>query len=260
MTPEPAPEPSPVPPPLETQREQAHMSEAARLAGVFFSPGKAFADIARRPRWWIPVIIAGILGTIYLNAFSQRVGWEQTIRQAIERTPNGQNMTPQQKEQAITVGAKIYQYLGYGVAAVGTLFYVFIVAVILMFLFDTILSAGIGLKRMMAIVAYGFLPLVIQTVLSMVVLFLKDPQDFNLQNPLMFNVGSYLSPESPAALRAVGGSLDLFSLWIMVLLAIGVSTAARKIGFGKALGTIVFPWALWVCLKTGLASAGMYNG
>jgi hypothetical protein len=97
-------------------------------------------------------------------------------------------------------------------------------------------------------------------VLSMVVLFLKDPQDFNLQNPLMFNVGSYLSLESPAALRAVGGSLDLFSLWIMVLLAIGVSTAARKIGFGKALGTIVFPWALWVCLKTGLASAGMYNG
>ena len=77
------------------------MSEAARLAGVFFSPGKAFADIARRPRWWIPVIIAGILGTIYLNAFSQRVGWEQTIRQAIERTPNGQNMTPNRRNRRL---------------------------------------------------------------------------------------------------------------------------------------------------------------
>jgi len=255
--------PEPAPPPLATPPEQPptnQMSEAARLAGVFFSPGKAFADIARRPRWWIPVIIMAILSTVFLNAFTQRVGWESVIRKALESNAQGQNMTPEQRQQAITVGARLYQYLGYGGAAAGTLFYVFIVAVLLMFLFDTILSAGIGLKRMMAIVAYGFLPLAIQTVLTMVVLYLKDPEEFNLQNPLMFNVGAYLSADSPAALRALGSSIDLFSLWIMILLAIGVSSAARKMSFGKALAGILVPWALWVCLKTGLASAGLYNG
>jgi hypothetical protein len=113
---------------------------------------------------------------------------------------------------------------------------------------------------MMAIVAYGFLPLVIQTLLSMVVLFLKDPEEFNLQNPLMFNVGAYLSPDSPAALRALGSSIDLFSLWIIVLLAIGISAAGRKIGFGKALAGVGLPWALWVCLKTAAAAAGMQLG
>jgi hypothetical protein len=236
------------------------MNEASRLIGVFFSPGKTFVDIARRPRWWIPVILIAILGTVYLNIFTQRVGWESVIRTAIERLPNAQAMTAQQREQAITNGARIYQYLGYGGSAVGTLFYVFIVSVILMFLFDTMMSAGIGLKRMMAIVAYGFLPLVIQTLLSMVVLFLKDPEEFNLQNPLMFNVGAYLSPDSPAALRALGSSIDLFSLWIIVLLAIGVSAAGRKIGFGKALAGVGLPWALWVGLKTAAAAAGMQLG
>ena len=115
------------------------------------------------------------------------------------------------------------------------------------------------MKRMMAIVAYGFLPLLIQTVLSMVVLMLKDPEEFNLQNPLMFNVGAFLSPETPAALRAVGSSIDLFTLWILVLLAIGVSTAARKISFGKALAGIAFPWVLFVILKAAAAAAGMYT-
>ena len=253
MTPEPAP------PPLAAPPEEPKMSEAARLAGVFFSPGKTFADIARRPRWWIPVILSAILGTVYLNAFTQRVGWESVIRPAIERLPNAQSMTTQQREQAIATAARFYQYLGYGGSAVGTLVYVFIVAVLLMFLFDTIMSAGIGLKRMMAIVAYAFLPLVVQTALSMVVLYLKDPEEFNLQNPLMFNVGAYLSPDAPAALRALGSSIDLFSLWIMVLLAIGISSAARKIGFGKALAGIVFPWALFVGLKTMAAAAGMYT-
>ncbi|MCU1335365.1 MAG: hypothetical protein JWO19_946 [Bryobacterales bacterium] len=253
------PQPAPGPPPLDAQPEQPQVSEAARLAGVFFSPGKAFADIARRPRWWIPLIIGAILSTIYLNAFTQRVGWESVIRPAIERSPNTQNMPAAQREQLIRTTAGFYKYVGYGSALI-SLVYVFIVAVILMFLFDTIMSAGVGLKRMMAIVAYAFLPLNIQTALSMVVLFLKDPEDFNLQNPLMLNVGAYLSPDAPAALRALGSSIDLFSLWIIVLLAIGVSAAARRISFGKALAGIAFPWALFVGLKTMAAAAGFYNG
>lgn len=259
MTPEPAPAPPPIPI-SDTQLQQPQMSEGARLAGVFFSPGKAFADVARRPRWWIPVILSAILGTIFLNAFTQRVGWESVLRPAIERSPNVQNMTVQQREQLIQNAANIYKYLGYGGAAIATLFYVFIVAVILMFVFDTMMSANIGLKRMMAVVAYGFLPLMIQTVLSMVVLYLKDPDEFNLQNPLMFNVGAYLSPDAPAALRSLGSSIDLFSVWIIVLLAIGISAAGRKISVGKALTAIVVLWAVFVCAKVSLAAAGLYNG
>jgi hypothetical protein len=236
------------------------MSEPARIVGVFFSPGTAFADVARRPRWWIPVILIALLGSVYLNIFTQRVGWESVIRPAIEKLPNQQALTPQQREQTIANLARVYKYLGYGGSAVGTVFYVFIVAVLLMFLFDTMMSAGIGLKRMMAIVAYGFLPMLLQTALSMVVLLLKDPDEFNLQNPLMFNVGAYLSPDAPAALRAFGSSIDLFSLWIIVLLAIGVSTTARKMSFGKALAGILLPWAVWVGLKTAAAAAGMQIG
>jgi hypothetical protein len=232
------------------------MNEAARLVGVFFSPGKAFADIARRPRWWVPVILIAILSTIYLTAFTRIVGWESVIRPSIEQLPNAQAMTAQQREQMITTAAGFYKYVGYA-SVLTTLFYVFVVAVILMFLFDTMMSASIGLKRMMAIVAYGCLPLMIQTALSMVVLFLKDPEEFNLRNPLMFNVGAYLSPDSPAVLRALGSSIDVFTLWIIVLLAIGVSAAGRKISVGKAFFAIAALWAVFVCLKVAAAAAGM---
>jgi hypothetical protein len=257
-----SPEPAPVPPPLVTQSAQppvSQMSEAARLAGVFFSPGKAFADIARRPRWWIPLILISILSTIYLTAFTQRVGWESVIRSGIDNNPFTQNLTPQQREQQIQVAAGLYKYVGY-LSVVGTLFSVFIVAVILMFLFDTMMSAGIGLKRMMAIVAYGILPLTIQTVLSMVVLFLKDPEEFNLRNPLVFNAGAFMSPDSSAVLRALGSSIDLFSLWILVLLAMGVSAAGRKVSFGKAFTGVFSLWALLVCMKLAAAAAGMQIG
>jgi hypothetical protein len=76
----------------------------------------------------------------------------------------------------------------------------------------------------------------------------------------MFNVGAYLNPDSPAALRALGTSIDLFSLWILVLLAIGVSAAGRKVSFGKAFTGIFALWALLVCLKVAAAAAGIPLG
>src|SRR6266700_1473141 len=118
MSPESAPMQPPAPPPFDAQSDEPKMSEGARLAGVFFSPGKAFVDIARRPRWWIPVILSAILGTVFLNMFTQRVGWESVLRPAIERSPNVQNMPAAQREQLIRNAANLYKYLGYGGSAV----------------------------------------------------------------------------------------------------------------------------------------------
>jgi len=67
------------------------------------------------------LIIAAVFSTIYLNAFTQRVGWESVIRPAIERSANTQNMPAQQREQLIRTTAGIYKYVGYG-SAVLTLF------------------------------------------------------------------------------------------------------------------------------------------
>jgi len=229
------------------------MGEGARLAGVFFSPSAAFADIARWPRWWVPVIISALLATVYLNAFTRRVGWESTIRQAMEQSPQIQQMPSQQREQTIRAAAGIYKYVGYVGGLFGVLS-VFIVAVALLLLFDVMMGAQIGLKRYMAIVAYGFLPSIVSTILALVVLFLKNPEDFDLQNPLMFNLGAFLSSDASAWLKRLGSSLDLFSLWIIVLLAIGIAAASpKKMSFGKALAGVMIPWMLYVAVVTGLA-------
>jgi hypothetical protein len=34
-------------------------------------------------------------------------------------------------------------------------------------------------------------------------------------------------------------------------MAVGISAASRKLSFGKSLALVVFPWALYVILKTG---------
>src|SRR5215467_1650965 len=114
MTPQPQP-PEPTPPPLSIESRPSApeaLSEIARLSGVFLSPRKAFADIARRPRWWIPVLLTGVFSTIFITAYSQRVGWERIVRQQIERSPRSDSMSAQQREQAIAISSAVAKLAG----------------------------------------------------------------------------------------------------------------------------------------------------
>jgi hypothetical protein len=42
---------------------------------------------------------------------------------------------------------------------------------------------------------------------------------------------------------------------VIALLAIGISSAAPKISFAKALVAVIFPWVLFVALKTAYTAA-----
>ena len=242
------------PPPLPAQTAPAQMNEFQRLIGVFLSPGQAFADIARRPRWWIPLLLIGIASTVFINAYSSRVGWERLIRQTIEQSSRADSMTAQQREQAIRAGATVAKFAGYG-AVVGTAFSIFLTAAFLIFMVNVLMGADIKFNGMMGIVAYAFLPQVLVVALSMLVLFLKSPDDFDLRNPLLFNAGAFLPSGSAAWIKALAGSFDLFSFWIMALIAAGISAAAPKIRWASAFAAVLFPWALFVALRTAYTYA-----
>jgi hypothetical protein len=245
----PPPEPdSPAEPPAPPSAPE--MSELSRLVNVFFSPKDAFADIIRRPRWWVPVILLSLAATAFTVAFANRVGYEQVVRQAIEQSPQASNMTPAQMERAIATGAAVMEYFSYGGAVLSVTISVFVVSAVLLFLFDTILGADIRLKHMLGIVGYAFLPNVLSYLLALLVLYLKAPEDFDIRNPLAFNAAIFLGG-SPLWVQNAAASLDLFSFWIMALMAAGVHAASRKISWGKAFATILFPWALYVVLKGG---------
>jgi hypothetical protein len=233
----------------------APMSEPARLAGVYFEPGAAFADIAARPRWWIPMVLIALAGLVMMSIFSQRVGWDHTVRRQIEANERMQNLPPEQREQAIERGVKIAPVFGYLGALVFAPVGMLVIALALMLVFNSVYAAEIPFKRALAITTYASLPGLIYIALAILVMFIKSPEDYDIQNPLAFNVGAFLSSESPRWLKALCSSFDLFTLWSIALLATGFSAAAaRKIKWSKALIGVIVPWLVWVGVKTGSAA------
>lgn len=234
------------------------LSEAQRLTGVCFSPGETFDDIARNGRWWIPALIIAILLGIMLNIYSQRVGVERMVQQRLEQMETKQQMSPEQREKTAEGMRKMMPIFVRYMPPVFLFLALLVEAAVLMGVFNMLMDSGLRFKQVLNIVSYaGLAPAIVSQLAIILVLYLKDPDDFNLENPLAFNAGAFVDPHTTSAwLKSLLTSIDVFTFWTIALLAIGFSVVVgkKKMPFATALMGVVIPWLLWVLLKTGGAA------
>jgi len=244
MTPQPAPDMAPP------------MSEVGRITGVYLDPKPAFADIATRPRWYVPLILMIVAGLAFMFCYTTHIGWRNYIAKTMENNPSTRDLPADQREARIDTGAKIAPIFGYVGVLVGVPVVALAIAGVLL-LTCKMMGASLQFKQMFAITSYSMLPGLISSILAIIVVFLKNPEDFNLQNPLFFNIGAALEPPPNTGkfLYSLATSIDLFTFWSILLLATGISVAARKIPFSKAVVAVVVPWAIWVLVKSAWAGA-----
>jgi hypothetical protein len=178
------------------------------------------------------------------------------MEQTFDSNPRTQNMPADQRARAVEQAVRIVSITSYAGAIVGTPVMVAVEAGVLLLIFNFFLGAHLRFKQVFGVTSYALLPMLVSTVLALVVMLLKNPDDFNLRNPLAFNVGAFLDPQSTAKwLVSLGASLDLFSIWVVILLAIGLAAAAPRLSFSKALTGVMTPWLVLVVLKSAWAGA-----
>jgi hypothetical protein len=248
MTPELLPEPEP---------QAKGLGEGSRLTGVFFEPAKTFADVAERPGFWVPLILILVFSLGYMVLFSQHVGWERMIRHQTEMSSRSAQMSPEQREQGIQMGLKFAPVFAYVGILVGVPLGTLIWAAVLLGIVKGMMSAQVRLKQVFAIICYAGMPGLIMVLLAIAVMFLKPPDDFNLQNPLVFNPGAFMDPTATSKfLYSLASSLDLFRLWQLVLIGIGLKAAGGKtLSMGGAMTAVFLPWAIWILGAAALAGA-----
>ncbi len=238
------------------QSEPAPMGELARLAGVVWSPGTAFRDIVARPRWWPPLVILVLASLILTYSFTQRVGWERFFRQQAETNSRMRDLPADQREQTVATQIRVGPYISYAAVAVGFPIMALATAGVFLLLFRTVFGADLSFRQALAIVCYSWVPLLFGTIMALAVMLLKNPDEFDLQYPTLTNIGAFLEPAStPKWLLSLGTSIDIFTIWVLILLATGFSAASRKISWGSAFAGVMGTWAVYVLVKMGWATA-----
>lgn len=230
------------------------MSEAARLSGVIINPVAAFTDIAARPRWWPAALILIVVQVLFIHAFSRRVGWESLIREQIESNSRLQELPAEQRERIIEQQSRFGAVTGYAGAFLGLVIVTLVSAALFKGLF-AIMDVTMAFRRAYAVTWYAMLPSVISGVLALVVMYSKEPADFDLRNPLAFNIGAYLDKGSAAkSVYSLAASVDLFSIWLVALLGIGYAAASQfRVSISKSICMVAVLWVLLILIKAGLA-------
>lgn len=237
-------------------QEQPSMSFLSRVAGVFFSPGETFDDIARKPDILAPLLV-GILSTV---AFSEvmlaKIGMERIIRAQLEQSGRASSMTPDQIDQAVTQGAKFGAIFTHLIGVFAVPIVMLIIAAVGLGIVNLIFGAKTKFSTAYSVTCYANLVGVLGTILGVVMMLFGDPEHFNANAPVPTSLGFFLDQaHTSKALFALATSLDLFTFWLMALLGIGfAATTSRKAKSSSVFFAFLGVWVLYVLAKVGIAS------
>jgi hypothetical protein len=239
----------------------AGLSQWQRVANTFTAPSKTFEDIKRGNRsWWLPLVIMALFSYILFATVSQKIGMQQVVDNQVRLNPKAQERlaqaTPEQRETSNKISVAITQ----GIFIAGPVIGLIVVAFLSLVLLGTINFVFGGRATFGSIFAvhyYAWLPSIVKVLLGIVVIFAgMAPESFNVKNFAPTNIGAFLDPnDTNKALYALATSLDVVTIWILVLLSIGISTVA---GVKRSSGYIaVFGWWAIVVLIGVIGAAVM---
>jgi hypothetical protein len=228
------------------------LSQVERVVDTFIAPSKTFHDILRSSSWWLPWLL-GVLVTLGFGlAIQQKVGWDKAYATILLHSPQAQQdrlaqLPPDQQAKQKTIGASFVKYIFWSTPIL-TLLFAALAAVMLLATLNFGLGGQATFNQMFAVWMYGTLPFLIQGILGIITLFAGlDADSFNLKNPVGTNVGYYLPLDAPQWLVAFATSLDVLTIWVLILLTIGCATVGRT----KRSTAAVAVWGWWIVITLG---------
>ncbi|MDE1160847.1 MAG: YIP1 family protein [Acidobacteriaceae bacterium] len=242
--------------PLPDTTPEVGLSEVERLVDTFIAPTKTFMDIRRSSSWWVPFVLTCLLSWIFTFTVSKKVGWEAVAQQQIHASKSSADrfdqLPPETQAKQIHMAGTISTYIGY---AMPVMFFIIMVVMTVVLWMSVNFGLGAETKfwQVFAVLTYAGLPKIFITLLSIILLWAGVGVDnFDIKNPVGTNLGYYLT-DSPKWLQSFGSYFDIFSLWMLALMIIGLAVIGKKTK-GQTAIIVLGWWALILLVSVGWAA------
>lgn len=241
---------------LREQPEPAGLSQIERVVDAYVAPTETFADIRRNATWWLPFILGIIVSLFFVASIDHQIGFDQVAQANINMNAQAQQrisaLLDAQREQVMHTIALSTRIISYAYPVI-VLIIALIAAGLLMISFNFGLGAQASYKQYFAVWFYAGLPFLIKYILAAIAIFAgASTEQFDIRNPVGSNIGWYLSSDTPLWLRTALSSVDVFTIWVVVLLVLGCATVAR-VKRSSATAIVIGWWILVILANTVVA-------
>ena len=210
-----------------------------RVTGLWFSPGDTFREIARRPDILFPILGLMIIGGITGYVMIDRIGLANFFGQGMRQAVNAGSITQEQMDQqlaAMTTGntARFIKLSFIFFGALGNVFFALVSAAVFK-LVSMVMGYENTFKKLFSVSLYTFLAVgIISSILFVVILFLKSPDEIDIQNLVGSNLAAlltaFVSKDSvPKFVMNLARWVDVFAFWMIALLSIGYAAVSQKL-------------------------------
>jgi hypothetical protein len=237
------------------------LSQMQRVVNTFTSPSKTFIDIRDHSKsWWMPFVILSIVGYLFFAVVYTKIGMQQVVDNQNHLSPKAEERLAQATPEQRELSNKISMGFTEGIFIAGPIVLIIIFTVGSLVLWGTINFVFGGKAKYSGILAvwvFASLPGILKPILgSIVILSGLAPESFNIRNYAPTNLAAIMmNPlETNAAVYAIVSSIDIVTIWTLVLASIGTAIVAgtkRGSGYIAVFGW----WAIIVLAGAGIAAA-----
>ena len=211
-----------VPPALPAAPAEKNL--IARFVGVVFAPKETFVAVAAKPKWFGMLLITTLLTAVVVGGFfATPVGQQAYIDQASKPNPITGTVPNEQQMKYIEMFGRYMPYV-YGVGAlIASPIVVLIMAGIAFLVFGTFMGGQATFKQVFAVVVHSGVIGVVGQLIVMPVNYFRE----TLESPM--NLAVLLPMLDPGGFLAkLLGSVELFRVWSVIVLSIGLGVVYKR--------------------------------
>jgi hypothetical protein len=238
------------PPPVEPKPNPFQ-----RIVGALLSPSETFQSIARRPDVLVALIILLIVSFLFGLVVAAHVDFGAAARESMEQKGNA---SPAQIEQGVRIASTIGKIATY-CSPLLTLIFLLIIAGVLLIAHRMFGGEG-DFKQAFSVLTYASYVTVIEGLIRTIILMAKGGMVSGLDMATLVrsNPAFLVDQKDHPVLFSLFSSIDIFTIWYVVLLVIGFA-AISKLSRKKSATIIIGLWILVILIKVGFAAlqAGM---
>lgn len=259
----------PVVPEQTPETAQEELSHSDKIVGVLTNPAQTYEQMSKFPPrvidWLLPVsvmIVIVIISSIirmsnpeisYQMKQKRFAELEKTMNEMVEKGQLSREMADEQLEKNREMMDQLSGGFGIMLTSVSTVFGVFIIFFIMAgiyFLFSRFALKGEG-SYQSALSAYG-LSFYVSTLAVVIVTILT------LSFGRLFtdtSVASFMGMEKSTFAGLLLSKLDIFSIWVLSVVSIGLAKMFHSKSMGKYFGMVFSIWILWSLIAFGLGKS-----
>jgi len=233
----------------------AALSPFARIAGIFVSPVETMRDIARRPDFLVPLLLVIIVSMAATAVAMRHIDFAADIRASFE--DSGRKMSAEQTARAMKWGVTIGKTAAWASPVMLPAWWA-IYAGIVMMLFR-MFGADMTYGQSFAVKVYSVLPGLLRGIITAIVVSTRGTVSArSMATIVRSNAGFLVDVQAHPVLFTLLTSLDVFTLWALVLSIIGYAYAANVSRTRAALAIeSLFLFGLFLSVGFAAIGAGM---